>query len=56
MMAYKYISKAWEKPDASFVKELMWQRLIKWRKQPSTLRIERPTRLDKARTLGYKAK
>jgi large subunit ribosomal protein L15e len=55
-MAYKYIAKAWKKPNESFVKELMWQRAITWRKQHSILRIERPTRLDRARNLGYKAK
>lgn len=55
-MTYKYISKAWEKPEASFVKDLMWQRLIEWRKQPSIVRVEKPTRLDRARKLGYKAK
>ncbi len=34
----------------------MWQRLIEWRRQPIVQRIERPTRLDRARKLGYKAK
>lgn len=55
-MAYKYITRAWNKPEASFVKELMWQRAIDWRRQPTILRIEGPTRLDRARKLGYKAK
>jgi len=55
-MAYKYIAKAWKKPEESFVEELMWQRAIEWRKQPTIHRIERPTRLDRARKLGYKAK
>jgi large subunit ribosomal protein L15e len=55
-MAYKYIAEAWKKPKESFVKELMWQRAIKWRKQDAIIRIERPTRLDRARNLGYKAK
>jgi len=55
-MTYKYIAKAWEKPEDSFVKELMWHRLIEWRKQPSIVRVEKPTRLDRARKLGYKAK
>jgi len=55
-MTYKYVAKAWEKPEASFVKDLMFQRTIEWRKQPTVLRIERPTRLDRARKLGYKAK
>jgi len=55
-MAYKYITKAWNKPNESYVKELMWQRAITWRKQHAIERIERPTRLDRARNLGYKAK
>ena len=55
-MAYKYIAKAWAKPSNSYVKELLRQRLIQWRKQPAMTRIEKPTRLDRARKLGYKAK
>jgi large subunit ribosomal protein L15e len=34
----------------------MWERLQYWRKEPSIVRIERPTRLDRARELGYRAK
>jgi len=30
--------------------------LIEWRRQPRFQRIEKPTRLDKARGLGYKSK
>jgi large subunit ribosomal protein L15e len=55
-MAYKYITEAWSKPDKSYVDELMQQRLIAWRKQPTIVRVEKPTRLDRARKLGYKAK
>jgi len=55
-MAYKYAEQAWEKPEASFLKELMWERAIEWRKQPTINRIEKPTRLGRARKLGYKAK
>ena len=55
-MAYKYIAEAWSKPEKSYVDELMSQRLIEWRKQRTIVRIERPTRLDRARKLGYKAK
>jgi len=55
-MAYKYIAEAWAKPNKSFVKELMRQRLIKWRRQSAVVRIEKPTRIDRARRLGYKAK
>ncbi|MEM1565510.1 MAG: 50S ribosomal protein L15e [Candidatus Bathyarchaeia archaeon] len=55
-MAYKYIAEAWKKPDESYVDELMRQRLVEWRKQPTVVRIDKPTRLDRARALGYKAK
>ncbi len=55
-MAYKYIAEEWAKPEDSFVEELMRQRLVQWRKQPTVTRVEHPTRLDKARKLGYKAK
>jgi large subunit ribosomal protein L15e len=55
-LAYKYIAEAWKKPEESFVEELMRQRLIEWRKEPAIVRVEKPTRLDRARKLGYKAK
>lgn len=32
------------------------KRLVEWRKQKSVIRIEKPTRLKRAHTLGYKAK
>jgi large subunit ribosomal protein L15e len=50
------MAEAWRRPEESYVKELMKQRLMKWRRQPSILRIEKPTRIDRARRLGYKAK
>ncbi|MEM2394115.1 MAG: 50S ribosomal protein L15e [Candidatus Bathyarchaeia archaeon] len=56
MLAYKYLAEAWKKPDESYVGDLMRQRLIEWRKQPAIFRVEKPTRLDRARKLGYKAK
>lgn len=55
MSMYKYMRELWKQPKAS-MPELWKQRLILWRKQPSTVRIARPTRIDKARSLGYKAK
>lgn len=36
--------------------ELWKERLIQWRKEPVTVKIEKPTRLDRARSNGYKAK
>lgn len=53
---YGYISEAWKRPGASYVGELRQKRLVEWRKEPAVIRLERPTRLDRARSLGYKAK
>ncbi len=50
----KYVREAWKRPKNN--KDLWMERLISWRKGPSTVRIERPTRIDRARSLGYRAK
>lgn len=55
-MAYKYMAEAWRKPGESYVEELMRERVIAWRKQPAIYRIDKPTRIDRARRLGYKDK
>jgi len=53
MGVYKYIREAWKKPKENS----QWkERLMEWRREDSTVRLERPTRLDRARSLGYKAK
>ena len=51
----KYVREAWKKPQET-MPELWHERLIKWRREPSTIKLEHPTRLDRARSLGYKAK
>jgi large subunit ribosomal protein L15e len=53
---YSHIKDAWRNPGDGQLAELQWQRKQEWRKQGAIERIERPTRLDKARELGYKAK
>ncbi len=53
---YAYIRDAWKDPDNTYVKELRWERLQEWRRQSSVERVRRPTRIDRARALGYKAK
>lgn len=53
---YGHIRDAWKNPDRTYVHELRWHRLQEWRREPSVQRIEKPTRLDRARSLGYKAK
>lgn len=52
---YTYISKTWKRPKES-LGPLWRNRLIKWRKSNTIERVEKPTRLDRARALGYKAK
>jgi large subunit ribosomal protein L15e len=54
--AYSHIREAWQGDDNDMHAELQWQRTQEWRRQGAIERIERPTRLDKARSLGYKAK
>jgi len=55
MSMYKYIRNLYKQPKQN-LGELWQKRLIEWKKQNSTVRIEKPTRLDRARSLGYKAK
>jgi len=50
------MAEAWRQPESSFVKELMQKRVIEWRKQPAITRVDKPTRIDRARRLGYKDK
>ena len=52
MGLYKYIREAWKKPDKKKLRELM----VKWRAENAVTKIDKPTRLDRARSLGYKAK
>lgn len=49
---YHYIKQAWKKPDATTLRE----RMIAWRKSPVQVKVDKPLRLDRARTLGYKDK
>ncbi|MBW2980991.1 50S ribosomal protein L15e [Candidatus Woesearchaeota archaeon] len=55
MGLYKYLSKIWQDNRAE-TKGILKERLIKWRKEPAITAVGKPTRLDKARRVGYKAK
>lgn len=55
MGMYQAIREAWKKPQANLA-EVYKQRLIVWRSEPVIVSSERPTRLDRARSLGYRAK
>ncbi len=49
---YYYLKQAWKKPDKITLRE----RMIEWRKSPAQTKVDKPLRLDRARTLGYKDK
>ena len=53
---YRYIADAWKNPEKGYLKELNKERRYLWRREENFCRVERPTRLDRARNLGYKAK
>ncbi|MBN2142895.1 50S ribosomal protein L15e [Candidatus Woesearchaeota archaeon] len=55
MGLYKYLREAWKRPLQT-MPDNQQERLIAWRREPATVRILKPTRLDRARSLGYKAK
>ena len=52
---YSHLGDQWKKPDTSF-QSPQQQRLIQWRKEENYIRVEKPLRIDRARSLGYKAK
>lgn len=52
---YHYLSEAWKNPSEEFTSELR-KKMIDWRAGDRVAKIEKPTRLDRARALGYKAK
>lgn len=54
MGVYKFLSKLWKNPKRD--NPNYKNHLIEWRKQGSIVRVKKPTRLARARALGYKAK
>lgn len=55
MNMYTYVAGTWRKMWKEHSDELK-AKAIEWRKQPTMIRIERPSNIDRARRLGYKAK
>ncbi len=51
MAMYKYLKELWRKGNFD-----LKSKILLWRKQPAIIRVEKPTRIDRARRLGYKAK
>ena len=51
----KYLKEAWKQPREN-LGQAYKDKLFQWRRENSIVRLDRPTRLDRARALGYKAK
>jgi len=56
MGAYKYLEELWKKKQSDVMNFLLRVRCWEYRQMPAISRVPRPTRPDKARRLGYKAK
>merc|ERR1712100_784302 len=56
MGAYKYLEEIWKKKQSDALRFLLRVRCWEYRQLPRIHRVEHPTRPDKARRLGYKAK
>ena len=56
MGLHKHVSAAWKKPKEGIPSRYRIDRMAGWRKEPGFMRIDKPTRIDAARRVGYKAK
>ena len=56
MGAHKYLTQTWYEREKGDLERYLRQLAIVWRHEPTVHRVEHPTRLDRARSLGYKAK
>ncbi|KAI3705916.1 hypothetical protein L1987_76165 [Smallanthus sonchifolius] len=54
--AYTYVSELWRKKQSDVMRFVQRVRCWEYRQFPSVVRVTHPTRPDKARRLGYKAK
>ncbi len=52
---YHYIAETWKNRE-EVLDDVIRARLIEWRREPTVVRIDKPTRLDRARAIGYEAK
>lgn len=51
---YKYLRELWKKPSKNIPEFKYW--LFNWRRENSVVRVDKPLRVDRARSLGYRAK
>ena len=56
MGLHKHVSAAWKKPKEGIPSRYRIDRMAGWRKEPVFIRIDKPTRIEAARRVGYKAK
>lgn len=56
MGVYKYLTQAWNNREKGDLERHFRSLSIKWRREPTVHRVEHPTRLDRARALGYRSK
>jgi large subunit ribosomal protein L15e len=54
--AYRYIGRSFRLTQGEEGAALRHERLMLWRQQETVTRLERPTRLDRARAVGWRAK
>jgi large subunit ribosomal protein L15e len=53
---YRYVARSFRQTLGDEGAELRHERLLTWRRENTVTRLERPTRLDRARAVGYRAK
>ena len=53
---YQHVRATWTRPKDNLPFEYRRDRMAQWRRQPVNHRVDKPTRLDAARRMGYKAK
>ena len=56
MGAYKYLQELWRKKQSDVIRFVMRVRCWEYRQLPVIHKVNKPSRLDKARALGFKAK
>lgn len=54
--AYRYMARSFRQTLGDEGDQLRHERLMQWRRQTTVTRLEHPTRLDRARAVGWRAK
>ena len=56
MGVMKHINSVWKQPKKNISSDYRRDRMASWRREPVFQRVDRPTRLDAARRMGYRSK